>query len=280
MANFDQAEGLRRMLELPKKRVLTFLSALPESERNGTVINLSASLARKGKHTLMVDAKTSASSLSAWLNLQADQTLLDVARQKRTMEFVIKEVSPGLSVTKVIHSTPQSLHLPQSGFRELSKVFDIAASRSDVVVVDCELNADDTFLLSSFDDSDVIIQLSADPNTIKIAYGLIKRLQTSLGIREFGIVVTNVNQAQAELIFANLSMTAKRYLAVDLDLVGFIPEDLYLKRATELGRSVVEAFPLSKASNAFVRIADKLISTATSSLRFNSAPMVGAQLEY
>jgi flagellar biosynthesis protein FlhG len=268
------------MLEVPKQRVLTFLSALPELERNGTVINLAASLARKGKHTLMVDAKTSESSLSAWLNVKADQTLLDVARQKRTMEFVIKEVSPGLSVTKVSHVTPRNLNLPQSGYRELSKVFDIAASRSDVVVVDCELNDDDGFLLSSFVDSDVIIQLSSDPVTIKTAYGLIKRMQNSVGIRDFGIVVTNVNQPQAELIFANLSMTAKRYLGVDLDLVGFIPDDMYLKRATESGRSVVEAFPLSKASNAFVRIADKLISTATSSLRFNSAPMVGAQLEY
>lgn len=280
MANYDQAEGLRRMLEVPKQKVLTFLSALPESERNGTVINLSASFARKGKHTLMVDAKTSEASLSAWLNLKADQTLLDVARQKRTMEFVIKEVSPRLSITKVSHTTPNALQLPQSGFRELSKVFDIAASRSDVVVVDCELNQDDSFLLSSFDDSEVIIQLSADPVTIKTAYSLIKRLQNRVGIRHFGIVVTNVTQQQADLIFANLSITAKRYLSVELDLVGFIPDDLYLKRATESGRSVVEAFPLSKASNAFVRIADKLIATATSSLRLNAAPMLGAQLEY
>ena len=35
-----------------------------------------------------------------------------------------------------------------------------------------------------------------------------------------------------------------------------------MKRATNAGRSVVEAFPLSKAAHAFVRIADKLISGA------------------
>ncbi len=40
MASFDQAEGLRRLLESPKPRVLTFLSALKEEEKSGMLIFL------------------------------------------------------------------------------------------------------------------------------------------------------------------------------------------------------------------------------------------------
>lgn len=280
MLNFDQAEGLRRMLETPQKTVLSFLSALPETERNGTVINLSATLANRGKRTLIVDAKVSEHSVSAWLNLRPDQSLLDVARQKRTMEFVMKELSPSLYATKVCDCILSEVQMQEHGFRSLSKVFDIAASRSDVVVVDCDLDREDRFALSPLEDSKVIIQLSADPHTIKAAYSMIKRLYSASGVRQFGIVVSNVDQSQADLIFANLASTARRYLAVDLDLVGFIPDDPQMKRATNAGRSVVEAFPLSKAAHAFVRIADKLISGANASLRFDSATLAGAHFEY
>lgn len=247
------------------------------------MINLSTMLAKQGKNTLMVDAKSTHASLGAWLNLKSDQTLLDVAKQARTMDSVIKAVSPGLSVTRVASVKLQAARLHQGAdcelFCKLSKVFDMAARKSDVVLVDCEFSADDSFLLSSFDDSEMMVQVSADPNTIKNAYGLIKRINHRLGCRQFGIVVSGANQAQAQLVFANLSSTAKRYLAVDLDLVGFVPEDIYLRRATELGRSVMDAFPLSKAANAYKRMADTLLSTATVHWRGETDSVMGAQLE-
>lgn len=280
MVNCDQAEGLRRMLEMPKLKVLSFLSALPDSDSNGMLINLSATLANRGKNTLMVDAKLTDSSLSAWLNLKSDQTLLEVARQQRTMDAVIKQVSPRLSITKVAHVMPKNLGLPQSGYRELSKVFDLAASRSDLVVVDCELNADDTFLLSSFDESELIIQVSADSKAITNAYTLIKRMSNRLGRRSYGIVVSGADGEQAQKIFSNLSATARRYLAVELNLVGYVPADVHLVRATESGRAVIDAFPLSKAANAFVRMAEKLVSTASQGFRFDAMSQLGAPLEY
>ncbi|MBC3808679.1 antiactivator of flagellar biosynthesis FleN protein [Undibacterium seohonense] len=280
MANYDQAEGLRRMLELPKLRVLTFLSALPDVDRNGMLINLSASFARQGKNTLMVDAKSSASSLSAWLNLKSDQTLLEVARQQRTMDAVIKLVSPGLCITKVAHGLSNDLGLPPAGYRELSKVFDLAVNRSDVVVVDGELNDDGGFILSSFEDSEMLIQVSADPATITNAYSLIKRLNNRLGRRTYGVVVSGVDAEQAQRVFSNLAMTARRYLAVELNFVGYVPADVHLTRATESGRTVIDAFPLSKAANAFVRMAEKLVTSASQSLRFDAMSPLGVQFEY
>ncbi|MBR7798795.1 MinD/ParA family ATP-binding protein [Undibacterium fentianense] len=270
MLKYDQAEGLRRMLDMPKLRVLTFLSALPDSERNGMLINLAATFAQQGKKILLVDAKPSSSSLSAWLNLNADQSLLEVARQQRTMDAVIKEVSPGLSITRITQGANHSAARQSMGNRELAKVFDLAASRSDLVVVDCNLNSDDTFLISSFEESELIIQVSANPETITQAYSLIKRLNNKLGRRTYGIVVSGVDTDQAQRVFANLSMTARRYLAVELQLVGYVPIDVHLTRATELGRAVIDAFPFSKASNAFVRMAEKIVSKASQGLRFET----------
>ncbi len=280
MANFDQAEGLRRMLEIPRLRVLTFLSALPDSDRNGMLINLCASFARQGKNTLIVDAKSSPSSLSAWLNLKSDQSLLEVARQQRTMDAVIKCVSPGLCITKISHGLPSALSLPPAGYRELSKVFDSAVNRSDLVVVDGELNADGSFVLSSFEESEIVIQVSADPTSITKAYSLVKRLDSRLGRRSYGVVVSGADAEQAERVFSNLAMTARRYLAVELNFVGFVPNDVHLTRATESGQVVIDVFPLSKAAKAFVRMAEKIVTSASEGLRMDAMSPLGAQFEY
>jgi flagellar biosynthesis protein FlhG len=279
MAKCDQAEGLRRMLDVPKLRVLTFLSALSEPEKSGMIINLSATLARQGQRTLMVDAQSSDTSIGAWMSVKADQTLLNVARQQRSMENVIKEITVGLSVTMVTNAKATSVNLPQNSLRELSKAFDLAASRSDVVMVDSVLDANDSFLLASLDDSEIIIQVSADPHTIKKAYGMIKRLNERLGRRSYGLIVSGETEAQANVVYTNLARTADRYLAVPLKLIGSIPSDSYLDKATQVGRSVIDAFPLSKAAIAFTRIAEGLVNVAQSNLNLTTLPRLDAQLE-
>ena len=56
--DFDQAEGLRRMLAGPKPRIVTFLSATPQDDKGAMLVNLGASLAQSGNDVLIVDACT------------------------------------------------------------------------------------------------------------------------------------------------------------------------------------------------------------------------------
>src|SRR5450830_984732 len=177
LANVDQAEGLRRMLAVPKPRVFTFLSALKDEEKSAMLVNLGVSLARQGQKI----------------------TLLDVARQQRTMQEAIKIVASGLSVTMLSRKASMVSELSPETARQLSKVFDIVAQRADLVVVDVNLDDDNGFPLSALDHSEVVIQVSADPAAIKNAYGLIKRMSGRLGRRSFSILVSGVSEKEATL---------------------------------------------------------------------------------
>lgn len=286
MAKFDQAEGLRRLLEVPRQRVLTCLSVLPPAERNSLMINLAATFARQGRQTLMVDAHTRHHSLSTWLNLKNDETLLEVARQQRTMESVMKTLSARLSVTRLVHTMPHFARFNAVESRALSKVFDLAASQSDMVLVDCEADLDGSLLLNTFYEADLVVQMSCDAQSIKHAYTLIKLINQRHGRQSCGIVVSGGVGEQAERVFSNLSLTARKYLGIELDFIGAVSDDVHLRRATELGRAVVDAFPTSKAAGAFLKIADRLISTAHDGLRFgsvsafNDTPRAQAQVQF
>ncbi|MFZ6773694.1 MinD/ParA family ATP-binding protein [Undibacterium sp. SXout7W] len=278
MANFDQAEGLRRMLAGPKPRVLTFLSALKDEEKSGMLVNLGVSLARQGSQVLMIDTRASDDSIGAWMNARNDRTLLDVAKQQRTMSEAIKIVASGLSVTMLARHSITSTGLIAENSRQLSRVFDHLVSSSDLVVVDTDIDAEDSFPLSSLDDSEIVIQVSADPTRIKAAYGLIKRVSNRLGRRQYGILVSGASEKEARLIYTNMAQAASRYLAVPLHFVGYVPEDEHVRKAAHLGRSVIDAFPKACASMAFSRLAAQLATTARSTLCLKGVPELGVGL--
>ena len=83
MANFDfdQAEGLRRMLAGPKPRIVTFLSATPQDDKGAMLVNLGASLARAGNDVLLVDACRDDYGVAQRLGVDKGAGLLQVARQ-------------------------------------------------------------------------------------------------------------------------------------------------------------------------------------------------------
>ncbi len=278
MVNIDQAEGLRRMLAVPKPRVFTFLSALKEEDKSAMLVNLGVSLARQGQQTMMLDARSSGNSVGAWLNAQNSKTLLDVARQQRTMQDAIKIVATGLSVTMLSREAHMLSGLTPEVSRQLSRVFDIVTHRSDLVVVDSNIDAQDAFPLAALDSSEVVIQVSSDPAAIKNAYGLIKRMSGRLGRRSFSILVSGVSEKEATLIYTNMAQAASRYLAVPLNYIGYVPEDDHVGKAASLGRSVIDAFPKARASVAFSRLAAQLVHSACSVMSFEGVPELGVGL--
>lgn len=140
----------------------------------------------------------------------------------------------------------------------LTGLFNTLANQYDILLVDASLNKVHLLPISLLNDGEIIIQLTREPESIKHAYAMIKNIYSQIGRRHFGIIVDNATEQQAKVVFNNISSVAKRYMRVELEFFGAIPKDDHLSRAAQLGRSVVEAFPLATASNAFKKMALKL----------------------
>jgi flagellar biosynthesis protein FlhG len=146
--------------------------------------------------------------------------------------------------------------------RRLAKTFDVLVKQAgSIVMVDGEFGADDTFPVPIMATSEIVVQVSTSAASITNAYALIKRLSQHLGRRPFGILVTGATEAEAKVVYDNMSSAATRYLAVTLSSMGSVPADEYLHRAARLGRAVVDAFPLAGASVAFRRLAGRFART-------------------
>ena len=258
MANhfdFDQAEGLRRMLAGPKPRIVTFLSATPQDDKGAMLVNLGASLARAGNDVLIVDACEQEYGVAQRLGVDHGQSLLNVARQECGLNQVIRQVPQGFGVVSMAR-TRRARSGPDEA-RRLAKTFDVLVKQSGIVIVDGEFGDDDSFPVPIMANSEIVVQVSTSAASITAGYRLLKRLSQQLGRRPFGILVTGASEAEAKVVYDNMSSAASRYLAVQLVSMGSVPADEYLQRAARLGRAVVDAFPLAGASVAFRRLAGR-----------------------
>lgn len=255
--DFDQAEGLRRMLAGPRPRVVTFLSAEPAEEKSAMLVNVAASLQQAGRDVLILDARVASEGIASRLNVQKSATLQQVARGERGIDEAVQPMPQGFGVAALRRGTRSALGEDER--QRLGDAFDLLAGRADIMVVDAELDGDDAFAIPSLADSEIVVQVANSPASIKAAYTIIKRVNAQLGRRPFSLLVTGASEKEAQIVFDNMAQVANRYLAVKLNSVGSVPADEHLKRAMKLGRAVVDAFPLAGASVAFRRLAGRFV---------------------
>jgi len=244
------------MLAGPPPRVFTFLSATSPAEKSAMLVNLGASLARGG-NVVLLDACPPERGVAGCISAVPHATLLEVARQQCALNQAVLAVRQGFRLVSLAGSAAWAA-ADADEMRRLANTFHVLAAQADVLLVDAELDARDGFPLAAMAAGDVVVQVAPDAHSVKAAYALIKRLSAVSGRRSFGVLVTGAGEQEAATVYRNMAQAARRYLALPLYSIGFIPPDEHVGRAARLGRSVVDAFPRAGASVAFRRLAEQV----------------------
>ena len=262
MSNFhhDQAAGLRRIMAAPKPRVVSIISAASTQDQPRMMTNLAASIFGQGSNVLVVHA--SQDSREVKYGVDKSPSLFDVIIEMNSevlsLSDAISSTSYGFNVGKLMQKSQFNIAMDSDECELTNQLLDELAHQYEIVLVDATLNNDQLLPLKILNNGEIIIQLTRQPESITNAYALIKQICSQLGRRSFGIIVDNATEAQAQIVFRNISQVARRFMQIELEFFGSIPCDDHLSRAAKLGRSVIDAFPLASASTAFKQIAQRL----------------------
>lgn len=273
----DQAAGLRRIMANPRPRIVSVISTSSPSQQQQLLSNIAASMQLQGSDVLILRAdKHTASTMP---------TLLDVATQQASWGRVVRwtDCLIGQSTTQTMLSSAAepgqtrsrqgfayAQLLPSTWLEQpldtdmeslLTEHFSKVAQEFEVVLVAASLNKNRHLPLKLLHRHEILVQLSLDPESIKQAYVFIKQICSQIGRRSFGILVDAATEKEAELVFQNISQVCRRYMQIDLEFVGAIPPDEHLGKARQLGRNVIDAFPMASASAALQAIAQHFDST-------------------
>ncbi|MBZ0106830.1 MAG: P-loop NTPase [Sulfuricella denitrificans] len=255
----DQAAGLRRLLSGDFVRIVTLASGRRGVGKTTALINLAAALAKRGKQVMVLDEHQGAHSVVGMLGLTPCYDLSHVVRRERSLEQVLLTGPEGITVVPAGKGVESLAALGVEDQASLVQSFGQLSQPVDVVLVDAVAGVASHVLPLSLAAQELVLVVDPQPASMTDAYALIKVLNQGFARRSFHIIVNRVSGTEeGEAVFRKVATVASRFLKVRLDYMGCVPRDDKLHRATQLGRSVVDAFPATAAAQTFRDLAEAM----------------------
>src|SRR6476646_1199607 len=219
-------------------------------------VNLAASLAARGKDVMLLDGDLGLANVDVFLGLTPRLTLAYVLAGYCTLEEVIIEAPQGFRVVPAASGIAQLAELDPMTHLGLVRAFGDLTMDLDVLVVDTAPVSAGSVLQFSQAAQQVLVVLCDEPASLTDAYALIKILSRDHGVKQFRVLVNQSRgRGLGQSLFQRFERVATRFLSVDLDYVGEIPEDAFLRRSIREQRPVVTAYPGSPAAVALKTLA-------------------------
>jgi flagellar biosynthesis protein FlhG len=258
MADFqrDQAEGLRRLLERARVRMMTLDSGCPGVGKTSAVINVAAALAARGSRVLVIDENSGPANVGGLLGVRPRFELQHVIRGACALEDALLTGPRGVTILCAADGARALPGLRRVDQERLLAGFGGLDGRFDVVLVDTPCAQADRTGLFTHAVQDTIIVSSLAADAITASYSLIKRLREGPSGRRFYLLLNRVGcERNARVVSDNLRTVAQGYLATPLECLGCVPNDRSLRQAGPAFRPVVEAYPATPAAAGYRRIA-------------------------
>jgi flagellar biosynthesis protein FlhG len=221
-------------------------------------VNLAASLAGRGKQVMLLDGDLGLANVDVFLGLTPRLTLADVLAGNCTLEEILLDAPQGFKVVPAASGIAQLAELDTLTHVGLVRAFGDITSKVDIMIIDTAPGIAGSVLQFSQAAQQVLVVLCDEPASLTDAYALIKILSRDHGVKQFRVVVNQVRgRGMGQALFQRFERVATRFLSVDLDYVGEIPEDAFLRRSIREQRPVVSAYPSAPASVALKTLAQR-----------------------
>lgn len=257
----DQAAGLRRMTNPRPVQVIAVTGGKGGVGKTNVSVNLAMAMAARDKKVMLMDADLGLANLDVLLGLHPEANLHHVIKGERTLEEIILDGPGGIKVIPASSGIQGMAELSPQAHAGLIQAFSELSHDIDVMIVDTAAGISESVTSFTRAAQEVVVVVVDEPASITDAYAIIKLLSREHGMFRFRVLANMAQSAQqGREIYNKIIKVTDRFLDVALDYMGYVPEDDFLRKAVKKQRAVVEAFPRSKAAQAFVTLAEKACS--------------------
>ncbi len=256
----DQASGLRELVaknSTTNSKFITIASGKGGVGKTNFAVNFAYTMANSfGKKILLIDADIGMANVHLFLDADPSKN--------------IKNLFSGEPIESIIHHTYGfDTLLGFSGIEDIFEMEDVSiqtivnelekiSSRYDYVIIDTGAGIDQkvaAFLRASHK---AYIITTPEPTALMDAYALIKSIYNIYGYNSFKIVVNMCkNKEEGELTFNKLKVSAKKFLGIDLELMGILLYTNNLRNAVKNKELICMRYPKDPYTQNIVAICKK-----------------------
>lgn len=266
----DQAEKLRNIIKStdvarPLARVITVTSGKGGVGKSNTSINLAIQFRKMGQRVIILDADFGLANIEIMFGAVPKHNLCDLIYQGKNIKEIITWgpmdvgfISGGSGIAGMSNLSKGYLTYIIQNLAELDAIADIIIVDTGAGIADAVLD----FLVAS---DEILLVTTPEPTSITDSYSLLKALRRHERfvpeVSKIKMIANKVEDAEeGEVLFSKLKIVTDKYLKMELEYIGEIPED------AQLAKSVMQQVPVSiqtpnaKSTKAYETIAAKLMN--------------------
>jgi len=224
-------------------------------------VNLAHVIAQNGKRILLIDGDLGLANVDVMLRVSAKHTIQDILDRGADPRDAVIQLESNLGVLPASSGTPEMVTLGPEEQEILGGYLDELVKAYDLVLVDASAGIGPSVLwFNTFADESLLIT-TPDPTSLTDAYALIKVLNNHYGLDGFTVVVNLAkDEAQGLKAYETLSSAAKKFLHLDLNLLGLVPYDEEVIRSVREQTPFVKRAPKSMAAKSLHELAHKILA--------------------
>jgi flagellar biosynthesis protein FlhG len=221
--------------------------------------NLAVALGLRGARVLLLDADLSQANLDLLLGVHPRYDLQHVLSGERTLEEIVVEGPGKVRLIPAASDVPELAELDDYRRECLLRGVGTLSDQADLVLMDTASGVTRDVLALCLAADDVVVMTTPEMPAFADAYGLIKVLAAQ-GIRQAPhlLVSQATSPEEAEETAHRIRLVARRFLRLEVQCWGAIPEDPAVPGAVRRQEPVVIAFPQSPAAAAYRALAERL----------------------
>ncbi len=229
-------------------------------------VNLALQLALLGKKVCIFDADLGMANINILLGLEPDYDLEDVISNGRRLEDVIIRDFHGIDVIPGSSGVERIARLGEQEVDRLIRSFSNLRAY-DFLLIDTSAGVNRSILSFCLASSDIVLMITPEPTSLTDAYALLKIL-TLNGYRGTARIVVNQCRSpkSASGIYRKFKETVKKYLPLDLVLLGVVVKDPKVEEAVRRQEAFLLFSPASNASKCIRHLAERLLNHSQTDL--------------
>lgn len=264
----DQAEALRQMVKQrteqamqKKTRFIAVTSGKGGVGKSNFSLNFGLALQRLGTKVLLIDADIGMANIDVLMGTTSQYNLYHLIKNEKTIWDIISLGPEGLHYISGGSGLLDLVRLSEQETERFGQEILKLQGRYDFIIFDtgAGLSKEAAQFITAADET--IIVTTPEPTSITDAYALIKMVNSIDAAVHFKLVINRASdKSEGEMTASNIGGVTKRFLNIELPLIGIIPDDSHVSKAVKRQVPLNMLFPDAEASKAIIKLAKQYLN--------------------
>lgn len=276
----DQAEPLRERLQRSASsrptKLITVTSGKGGVGKSNFTLNFALGLIEKGQKVVLFDVDLGLANLDVLMGISPKKHLLHLLEPNKTVWDIIEQGPNGLEFIAGGSGFTQILQFDDGKLQTLFDRLELLQGYADTVFLDTGAGISRESLRFMLSADEILLVTTPEPTAITDAYAVIKMIHSKNPQAQIRLIINRVSTPREGKQTADkLNMVAKQFLGMELQTLGYVPDDASVSKAVKQQRPFLLSHPQSQAARSIRELVDTYIGSAAGVKATNAGGLRG-----